>query len=81
MIISYDFKKLKMQQSVPKTFWQTSLNSILEEFFLFDKGNFIQFLLDWGLGIVVFGTDCSLTSIYFELFTIFEGKPHDIFLL
>jgi hypothetical protein len=31
--------------SVQKTFWQTNLNSILEEFFLFDKANFMQFLL------------------------------------
>jgi hypothetical protein len=29
-----------------KTFRQTSPNSILEEFFLFDEVNFMQFLLD-----------------------------------
>ena len=45
-------------QSVPKTFRQTSPNSILEEFFLFDKANSMQFLLDRGIGLVVFGTDC-----------------------
>ena len=32
-------------QSVPKTFWQARLNSIFEEFFLFDEANFMQFLL------------------------------------
>jgi hypothetical protein len=45
--------------------WQTSPNSILEEFFLFDKANPMQFLLawtpfllEWGLGLVFFGADC-----------------------
>ena len=34
---------------MPKTFWSTSPNSILENFFLFGEANFMQFLLDWGL--------------------------------
>ena len=43
----------------PKTVCvKASPNSILEEFFLFDYVNFIQFLLDSGIGLVVFGTDC-----------------------
>jgi hypothetical protein len=42
---------------VPKTYRQTILNSNLEEFFLFDLGNFMQFLLDLDLGLVVFGAD------------------------
>jgi hypothetical protein len=51
--------------SLRKTFWQTSLHSILEEFFLFLLYNFYaicislnQFLLDWGIRLVVFGADC-----------------------
>ena len=36
-------------QSVPKTFWQTSPNNILEEIFLFDLTKFMQYLLDWRL--------------------------------
>jgi predicted nuclease of restriction endonuclease-like (RecB) superfamily len=39
---------------MPKTYRQTILNSNLEEF---DLGNFMQFLLDLGLGLVVFGAD------------------------
>ena len=51
-------------QSVPKIFWQTSPNSILEEFFSIWWSKFYanftslnQFLLEWGLGLglVVFG--------------------------
>jgi hypothetical protein len=48
--------------SVPITFWQTSPKIILEEFFLFDQANFMQFFLDWSLGLEVFGTDCSFLS-------------------
>lgn len=40
-------------------FDKTSPNSYLEESFLFNKANCMQFLLDWALGLVVFGTDCS----------------------
>jgi hypothetical protein len=53
-------------QPVAKTFGQTSPNSILEDFvpfflFLF-YANFTspnQFLLDRGIGLVVFGADCD----------------------
>ena len=61
---------------MPKTFWQTSPNRILEEFFLFDYANFMQFftsqtqfLLDWGIGLVVIGTGCY----FFLLCTVY---PH-----
>jgi hypothetical protein len=58
-----------LSQSVPKIFWQTSSNSILEEIFVFDQANFMQFLLAWtnftrlGLGLVFFSADCSHISI------------------
>jgi hypothetical protein len=50
-------------QSVPKTFWQTSRNNILEKrkkklskfYVIFTSLN--QFVLDWGIGLVVFGAD------------------------
>jgi hypothetical protein len=51
-------------QSVPKTFWQTSRNNILEKrkkklskfYVIFTSLN--QFVLDWGIRLVVFGADC-----------------------
>ena len=55
---------------MPKTYWQTSPNSILEDFFpiwlskfyaIFTSPN--QILLDWGLRLVVFGADCDNTGI------------------
>jgi hypothetical protein len=56
-------------QSVPKTFWQISPNSILEEFFsiwlIKFYANFTnpnQFLLDRGIGLVVFSADCLVRS-------------------
>ena len=66
-------------QPVAKTFGQTSPNSILEDFvpfffFLF-YANFTspnQFLLDRGIGLVVFGADCyiyfiSCTQMYYNI--------------
>ena len=54
-----------LKQFVPKTFEQTNPKSNVEEFFIFDLAKFMQFftsleffLLDWALGILVFGTDC-----------------------
>ena len=54
-----------LKQFVPKTFEQTNPKSNVEEFFIFYLAKFMQFftsleilLLDWTLGIVVFGTDC-----------------------
>ena len=53
-------------QSVPKTFWQTIPNSILENLFIFGKANFMQFLLDWDIGLVFFGTDwtCCINIVH-----------------
>jgi hypothetical protein len=63
-------KEWEQFQSVPKTFWQTSPNSILEEFFGLSKFYAIftspnQFLLDLGLGLAVFGADCNLVVFYY----------------
>ena len=68
----------KHSQSVPKTFGRTSPNSILEEFFLFDYANFMQFLLDWGLGLVVFDADC-LVSKKKKYNVIFTGNQDFIY--
>jgi hypothetical protein len=60
-------------------FWQTSPSSILEDFFYLIKQilcNFTslnQYLLNWGIGLVVFGTDCHCivySSIYSSWVTI-----------
>jgi hypothetical protein len=45
---------------VPETFGQTSPNSILEDLFYLIKQIFTslnQFLLNWGIGLVVFVAD------------------------
>ena len=63
---------------MPKTFGRTSPNSILEEFFLFDYANFMQFLLDWGLGLVVFDADC-LVSKKKKYNVIFTGNQDFIY--
>ena len=55
---------------MPKTFWQTSPNSILKDFFYIWLSKFYaifttpnQFLPDWGIGLVVFGADGNLEDI------------------
>jgi hypothetical protein len=60
-------------QSVPKTFWQTSRNNILEKrkkilskfYVIFTSLN--QFVLDWGIGLVVFGADGNHSDSQFYL--------------
>jgi hypothetical protein len=60
-------------------FWQTSSNSILEEFFLVEQANFIQFLLVWGIRLVVFGTHCkhiSSTQTWHYINFVFQQIVH-----
>jgi hypothetical protein len=66
-LVNQEYSSQKMEifiQSVPKIFWQTSPNGILEKKILiwFSEFNAIfinqnQFLLDLGLSLVVFGAD------------------------
>jgi hypothetical protein len=59
-------------QSVPKTFWQTSLNKIVSNFFLFRLENCMQFSLDYFLHKTVISTVCCNLNINVVLTVKFQ---------